>query len=59
MFHKSPSYAGIKIYNHLPADIKDFACDIKSFKKALKTICMSILFILWMNFLCTKLDKYF
>jgi hypothetical protein len=36
MFHKSPTYAGVKIYNHLPADIKDLACDVKSFKKALK-----------------------
>ena len=38
MFHKSPAYAGVKIYNHLPADIKDLACDIKSFKKALKLL---------------------
>jgi hypothetical protein len=37
MFHKSPAYA---------ADIKDLACDIKRFKKALKIISMSILFIL-------------
>jgi hypothetical protein len=33
MFKKSPACVGIKIYNHLPADIKDLACDIKSFKK--------------------------
>jgi hypothetical protein len=33
MFHKSPAYTGVKIYNHLPADIKDLAGDIKSFKK--------------------------
>jgi hypothetical protein len=46
MFHKSPAYAGVKIYNHL-------------LKKALKIICMSILFILWMDFLCMKLDKHF
>jgi hypothetical protein len=45
MFHKSPAHAGVKIYNHLPADITDLAGDIKSFKKALKIICMSILFI--------------
>jgi hypothetical protein len=36
MFHKSPAYAGVKIYNHLPSDIKDLACDMRSFKKALK-----------------------
>jgi hypothetical protein len=36
MFHKSPVYAGVMIYNHLPADIKDLADDVKSFKKALK-----------------------
>jgi hypothetical protein len=36
MFQKSLAYAGIKIYNHLPADIKDLADDIKSFKKVLK-----------------------
>jgi hypothetical protein len=36
MFQKSPAYGGVKIYNHLPADIKDLACDIKGFKKALK-----------------------
>jgi hypothetical protein len=35
MFHKSPAYAGIKLYNHLPSDIKDLACDMRSFKKAL------------------------
>jgi hypothetical protein len=36
MFKKSLAYVGVKIYNHLPADIKDLACDVKSFKKALK-----------------------
>jgi hypothetical protein len=36
MFHKSLAYAGVKIYNHLPANIKDLACYVKSFKKALK-----------------------
>ena len=36
MFHKSPAYAGVKIYNHLPDNIKVLACDIKSFKRALK-----------------------
>jgi hypothetical protein len=51
MFQKSRAYAGVKIYSHLPADIKDLACDIKGFKKALKIICMSIPFILCMNFL--------
>jgi hypothetical protein len=37
MFHKSCAHVGVKIlvYNHLPADIKDLAGDIKSFKKAL------------------------
>jgi hypothetical protein len=35
MFHKSPAYAGVKIYNHLPSDIKDSACAMRSFKKAL------------------------
>jgi hypothetical protein len=35
MFHKSPAYVGVKIYNNLPADIKNLS-DIKSFKKALK-----------------------
>jgi hypothetical protein len=55
MFQKSPAYAGIKIYNHLPTYIKDLACDIKGFKKALKIICMSIPFILWMNCLMYKM----
>jgi hypothetical protein len=36
MFHKSPAYTGIKIYNHLLDDIKDLAGDIKSFKKSIK-----------------------
>jgi hypothetical protein len=45
MLHKSPAYTGVKIYNNLPADSKDLAGDIKSFKKALKIICVSILFI--------------
>jgi hypothetical protein len=37
MFHKSPNYAGLKkIYNHLPADIKDLEGDTSSLKKALK-----------------------
>jgi hypothetical protein len=45
VFHKSPAYAGVKIYNHLPVDIKDLAGDIKSFKKALKIICTNIHFI--------------
>jgi hypothetical protein len=36
MFHKIIPYAGVKIYNHLPADTKNLAGDIKSFRKALK-----------------------
>jgi hypothetical protein len=36
LFQKSPAYAGVKIYNHLPANIKDLACDIKNFKRTLK-----------------------
>jgi hypothetical protein len=36
MFHTSPAYPAVKIYNHLPANIKDLAYDIKRFKKALK-----------------------
>jgi hypothetical protein len=36
MFQKSPEYAGVKICNHHPADIKDLAGDTKGFKKALK-----------------------
>jgi hypothetical protein len=53
-FQKSPAYAGGKIYNHLAANIKELACDKKSFKKHLKTICMSIPFIFWI-----KLDSVF
>jgi hypothetical protein len=41
MFHKSPAYAGVKIYNHLPSDMKDLACDMRSFKKALKN-CLHV-----------------
>jgi hypothetical protein len=37
VFQKSPAYADIKIYNHLPADIKDLACDIKGVIKALNS----------------------
>jgi hypothetical protein len=33
VFQKSPAYAGVKIYTHLPANIKDLARDIESFKK--------------------------
>jgi hypothetical protein len=55
MFQKNPAYAGVKVYNHLPADIKDLACDIKGFKKSIKIICMRIPFILWMNFLMYKI----
>jgi hypothetical protein len=51
MFQKSPAYPGVRIYNHLPADITDLACDIKGFQKALQIICMSIPFIPWMNVL--------
>jgi hypothetical protein len=36
LYQKSPAYAGVKVYNHLPANIKDLACDIKNFKRALK-----------------------
>jgi hypothetical protein len=41
LFQKSPAYAGVKIFNHLPANIKELACDTKNFKKALKIIYMS------------------
>jgi hypothetical protein len=56
MFQKSPAYAGVKIYNHLPADIKDLACDIKGFKKSIKIVCMTV-FILWMSFFMYKIRK--
>jgi hypothetical protein len=59
MFKKSPTYAGVKIYNHLPADIKDLADDIKSFKKALKNYLHVHSFYTVDEFLCIKLDKYF
>jgi hypothetical protein len=36
MFHKSPTYASVKIYKHLPADIKDLEGDIEGFKQARK-----------------------
>jgi hypothetical protein len=36
LFQKSPAYAGVKIFNHLPANIKELTCDTKNFKKALK-----------------------
>jgi hypothetical protein len=38
MFQKSPSYVGVKIYNHLASDIKGLACNVKHFKKALKKV---------------------
>jgi hypothetical protein len=41
MFHKSPSCAGVKMYNHLSSDINDLACDMRSFKKALKN-CLHV-----------------
>jgi hypothetical protein len=59
MFHKSPTYAGVKIYNHLPADIKDLAWDVKSFKKALKNYLHEHSFYTVNEFLCIKLDKYY
>jgi hypothetical protein len=37
-FHKSPVYAGINLYNHLPPNIKDLACDTKIFKKSIKKL---------------------
>jgi hypothetical protein len=39
MFHNRPTYAGVKIYNHIPADIKDLTGDIKSYKKSTKELC--------------------
>jgi hypothetical protein len=45
MFKKSLASVGVKMYNHLPGDIKDLAYDIKSFKKSTKNICLSIRFI--------------
>jgi hypothetical protein len=50
MFQKSPAYAGVKIYNHLPANIKDLASDTKSFKKALKGDSHDHSFMLWTKF---------
>jgi hypothetical protein len=59
MFHKSPTYAGFKIDNHLPADIKDLACDIKRFKKAQQNYLHVIPFILWMKCLHIQLISVF
>jgi hypothetical protein len=46
ILHKSPAYAGVKIYNHLPPDIKDLACDMKSFKKSVEK-CFACPFLLY------------
>jgi hypothetical protein len=59
MFDKSPTYAGDKIYNHLPSDIKDLACDVKSFKKALQNYLHEHSFYTVDDFLCIKLDNCF
>jgi hypothetical protein len=58
-FHKRPAYAGVKIYNHLPADIKDLACDIKSFKKSIKNYLHEHSFYTVDEFLRIKLNNYF
>jgi hypothetical protein len=60
MFKKRTAYAGVKIYNHLPADIKDLADDIKNFKKVLKNyLHVHSFYTVDEFFLCIKLDKYF
>jgi hypothetical protein len=59
LFQKSPAYAGVKIFNHLPANIKELACDTKNFKKAIKIIYMSIPFTRWTNFSRIKLEYNF
>ena len=35
-YYKGPYYFGIKVFNCLPADIKELSDDIKCFKNALK-----------------------
>jgi hypothetical protein len=51
MCHKGVYYAGIKIFNNLPAPIKDLSHDIKQFKIALKDFLYSHSFY--------TLDEYF
>jgi hypothetical protein len=55
---KSPSNASINIYNHLPSDIKDLACVMKHFEKALKKV-LHVHSFYTIHELCIKLDKYF
>jgi hypothetical protein len=58
MFQKSPSCAGIKIGNYLPSDIKDLACDVKHFKKALKKLLHEHSFYTINEFFYTRWFKY-
>ena len=40
MVQKGVLYSGIKIFNHIPADIKSFSKDIKQFKYKLKNLLL-------------------
>jgi hypothetical protein len=46
LFQKGVCYLGIKIYNHLPLNLKKLSCDISKFKSALKTFLLNKLLLL-------------
>jgi hypothetical protein len=50
-YQKGVYYSGIKIFNHLPQNIKNLSCKVKKFKLALKR------FLLMGSFY--SLDEYF
>jgi hypothetical protein len=49
VFQKGVWYSGIKVYDHLPANIKQLANNNSKFKMALKNSFLKTLFTHWRN----------
>jgi hypothetical protein len=50
-FQKGPFYFGIKVFNHLPTNIKNTSRDINKFRSVLKISFLQIHFTPWKNIL--------
>jgi len=57
-YQKAVHYAGIRVFSHLSASIKNIANETKEFKKALKRFLLDNSFYLWMNFLIIRINVY-
>jgi hypothetical protein len=59
VFQKGTYYAGIKVFNNLPAPIKDLSHNIKQFKMALEDFLYSSSFYILAEYFNYRMDWFY